>query len=126
MKFYITDRTDPVIMAYWNMYPSLFEDLDAKIPVSISKHFLYPEYLYNIQSEVLKQYHQVQSEVLYRSDDVWDTSKENTSKVTTLVGSEIKPYYTVVKTIDNQKPILGLILPYTINGKQNINAYGIC
>ena len=123
MKFYITDRTDPVIMAYWNMYPSLFEDLDAKIPTSISKHFVYPEYLYNIQSEVLKQYHQVQSEVLYRSDDVWDTAKENTSKVTTLVGSEIKPYYTVVKTIDNQKPTLGLIVPYTINGKQNINAY---
>ena len=123
MKFYITDKTDPIIMAYWNMYPTLFEDLNEEIPQSISKHFVYPEYLYNIQAEILKQYHQVQPEVLYRADDVWDTAKENTSKVTTLVGTDINPYYTVVKTVDNEDATLGLVLPYTINEKQNINAY---
>lgn len=123
MKFYITDRTDPIVMAYWNMYPSLFEDLNAEIPEDISKHFLYPEYLYNIQADILKQYHQVQPEVLYRSDDVWDTAKENTSQVTTLVGTDINPYYTAVKTVDNAETILGLVLPYTVNEKQNINAY---
>ena len=123
MKFYITDKSDPIIMAYWNMYPSLFEDLGAKIPESISKHFIYPKYLYNIQAEVLKQYHKVQPEVLYRSDDVWDIAKENTSKVATLVGTEINPYYTVVKTTDQSESYMALVLPFTINGKQNINAY---
>lgn len=123
MKFYITDRTDPIVMAYWNMYPSLFEDLNAEIPEDISKHFVYPEYLYNIQADILKQYHQVQPEVLYRSDDVWDTAKENTSQVTTLVGTDINPYYTAIKTVDNDETILGLVLPYTVNEKQNINAY---
>ena len=123
MQFYITDRTDPIVMAYWNMYPSLFEDLNAEIPEDISKHFVYPEYLYNIQADILKQYHQVQPEVLYRSDDVWDTAKENTSQVTTLVGTDINPYYTAVKTVDNDETILGLVLPYTVNEKQNINAY---
>ena len=123
MKFYITDKTDPIIMAYWNMYPSLFEDLNATIPEDISKHFVYPEYLYNIQAEVLKQYHKVQPEVLYRSDDVWDTAKENTSKTTTLVGKEIAPYYTAIKSLENDEIILGLVLPYTIKEKQNINAY---
>ena len=123
MKFYITDRTDPIIMAYWKMYPSLFEDKDAKIPEDISKHFVYPEYLYNIQADILKQYHEVQPEVLYRSDDVWDTAKENTSKVTTLIGTDIKPYYTLVKTVDSNKEKLGLVIPYTITEKQNINSY---
>jgi len=123
MKFYITDRTDPIIMAYWNMYPSLFEDLNSEIPEDISKHFVYPEYLYNIQADVLKQYHKIQPEVLYRSDDVWDTAKENTSKVTTLVGTDIQPYYTAVKTVDEDETVLGLVLPYTISEKQNINAY---
>lgn len=123
MKFYITDRTDPIIMAYWKMYPSLFEDKDAKIPEDISKHFVYPAYLYNIQADILKQYHEVQPEVLYRSDDVWDTAKENTSKVTTLIGTDIKPYYTLVKTVDSNKEKLGLVIPYTITEKQNINSY---
>lgn len=93
------------------------------IPEDISKHFVYPEYLYNIQSDVLKQYHNVQPEVLYRSDDVWDIAKENTSKVATLVGTDIKPYYTAVKTVDNNETVLGLVVPYTIAEKQNINAY---
>ncbi len=123
MKFYITDKSDPIIMSYWKMYPELFEDLNEKIPEDISKHFVYPKYLYNIQKDILKQYHQVKPEVLYRSDDVWDTAKENTSKVTTLVGTDIEPYYTIVKTVNNDKATLGLILPYTISEKQNINAY---
>lgn len=121
MKFYITDRTDPIIMSYWNMFPSLFEDLDSEIPESISKYFVYPKYLYDIQAKVLEQYHDIQPEVLYRSDDVWDTAKENTTKVTTLTGTNIDSYYTAVKT-DNSIT-LGLLLPYTISGKQNINAY---
>lgn len=123
MKFYITDKSDPIIMSYWKMYPELFEDLNEKIPEDISKHFVYPKYLYNIQKDILKQYHQVKPEVLYRSDDVWDTAKENTSKVTTLVGTDIEPYYTIVKTVNNDKATLGLVLPYTISEKQNINAY---
>ena len=123
MKFYITDKSDPIIMSYWKIYPELFEDLNEKIPEDISKHFVYPKYLYNIQKDILKQYHQVKPEVLYRSDDVWDTAKENTSKVTTLVGTDIEPYYTIVKTVNNDKATLGLVLPYTISEKQNINAY---
>lgn len=123
MNFYITDKSDPIIMSYWKMYPELFEDLKEKIPEDISKHFVYPNYLYSIQADILKQYHQIQPEVLYRADDVWDTAKENTTKVTTLTGTPISPYYTIVKTINKSNPILGLVLPYTINEKQNINAY---
>ena len=128
MKFYITDTSDPIVMAYWKMYPSLFEELYTEIPEDISKHFVYPKYLYDIQADVLKQYHKTQPEVLYRSDDVWDTAKENTSKVTTLVGTDIQAYYTAIKTIDNDETVLGLVQPYTVSEKQNINAYlvGTC
>jgi len=128
MKFYITDKSDPIIMAYWNMYPSLFQSLDESIPEDISKHLVYPEYLYKIQAEVLERYHDIQPEVLYRADDVWDIAKENTTRVTTLTGSDISPYYTMVKTVDSDEAKLGLVVPYTIAGKQNINSYliGTC
>ena len=48
-KFYITDRTDPIVMAYSKIYQGLFEDASEQIPEDISKHFKYPEFLYNIQ-----------------------------------------------------------------------------
>lgn len=128
MKFYITDTTDPIVMAYWNMYPTLFEDKNATIPQDIAKHFVYPKYLYNIQKDVLKQYHDVQPEVLYRADDIWDVAKENTTKVSSVLGTNIEPYYTMVKTIDSKEAELALVVPYTIFDKQNINAYliGTC
>lgn len=37
MKFYITDRNDPIVMAYRNIYPSVFENLDSKIPSEIRR-----------------------------------------------------------------------------------------
>ena len=123
IKFYITDRTDPIIMAYQKMYPDLFVDKDEAIPEDISSQFVYPEFLYSIQAEIILRYHNVQTDVLYREDDVWDIATHNTSKVLTKTGTEMEPYYTMVKTIDENEAKLGLVLPYTPYNKQNLTAY---
>lgn len=123
IKFYITDRTDPIIMAYQKMYPDLFVDKDETIPEDISSQFVYPEFLYNIQAQIMLRYHNIQPDVLYREDDVWDIATHNTSKVLTKTGTQMEPYYTMVKTIDSAEPILGLVLPYTPYDKQNLTAY---
>ena len=122
-KFYITDRTDPIIMAYRKAYDGLFVDLEEKIPQDISKHFVYPEYLYNIQSNILKRYHNIQPDVLYRTDDVWDISTYSTGNTSDSSIAQMQGYYTVVKTINNNENILGLVVPYTVSGKQNITSY---
>ncbi len=123
-KFYITDRTDPIIMAYWKAYNNLFVNLEEEIPEDISTHFVYPEFLYNIQSDMLKRYHNVQSDVLYRTDDVWDISTYSTGNSSSNTSiSQIQPYYTMVKTTNKNENILGLVVPYTISGKQNITSY---
>ena len=122
-KFYITDRTDPIIMAYRKTYENLFVDLDEQIPEDISKHFVYPEYLYNIQANILKRYHDVQADVLYRTDDVWDASTYSVSDSANISVAPITSYYTMLKTPDNEENTIGLVLPYTISGKQNITSY---
>ena len=122
-KFYITDRTDPIVMAYRKAYPDLFVDLDEQIPESISEHFVYPEFLYNIQANILKRYHNIQADVLYRTDDVWDISTYSFGNSTQNSIGQIPSYYTMVKTIDSDKLKLGLVLPYTVSGKQNITSY---
>ena len=120
--FYITDKTDPIAMVYKKIYPDLFSE--EEIPEDIANHFVYPKYLYNIQSTILKRYHNIQPDVLYRSDDVWDIATHNaSSKITSTKGTEIEPYYTMVKTSDSSGARLGLVLPYTPYEKQNITAY---
>lgn len=122
VTFYRTDKTDPISMVYEKTYPDLFAK--EEIPEDISNHFVYPEYLYSIQAEVLERYHNIQPDVLYRSDDIWDVATHNTSsKMTSTKGTAIKPYYTILKTSDSNSSRLGLVLPYTPYGKQNIKAY---
>lgn len=121
IEFYITDKTDPIASAYEKIYPDLFKK--EEIPADISSQFVYPEFLYNIQSSIIERYHNVQADVLYRGDDVWDVATHNTSKVSTKTGTDITPYYTMVKTVDNEESRLGLVLPFTPYGKQNIISY---
>lgn len=122
VTFYRTDKTDPIAMVYEKTYPDLFAK--EEIPEDISNHFVYPEYLYSIQAEVLERYHNIQPDVLYRSDDIWDVATHNTSsKMTSTKGTAIKPYYTMLKTSDSNSSRSGLVLPYTPYGKQNIKAY---
>lgn len=121
VSYYITDRTDPIAMAYRNIYPNLFVNLDEQIPEDIQKHIVYPEFLYKVQAEVLKAYHNVKTDVLYRADDLWDIAKYNSVNSSKSTGTYMKPYYTMVKTSDGEA--LGLVQVYTPNEKQNIISY---
>lgn len=116
-NFYITDKSDPIIMAYNNIYDNLFKD-ESEIPQDISKHFVYPKFLYDVQSKVLEMYHNVSTDVLYRGDDVWDIVSDPNAK-----GSDLKSYYTTVKTANSLESKVGLMQLYTPRDKKNINAY---
>jgi len=119
VEFYIMDKTDPIVMAYQNIYPDIFKDGEL-ISKSISAHFVYSEYLYNVQAQILKQYHNVTEDVLYRGDDMW-TYATYTTVLKTSASTKIEPYYTMVK--ENGENKVGLVIPYTVSEKQNITAY---
>lgn len=118
ITYYITDKSDPIIMAYNNMYQGLFKE---DMPSDISEHFTYPKYLYKVQAELLKTYHNAKAEILYRADDIWDFAKYNNTKIAKSSGGILEPYYTMVKAGDKEE--LGLIQIYTPNGKQNLISY---
>jgi len=120
-KFYIVDESDPIILTYRNIYPDLFTD--EAIPQDIASHMIYPEFLYNIQSNMLNIYHNVSEDTLYRTDDIWQITTKASSTKSTVAGVQMTPYYTVLKTADKNNPDVGLVLTYNKYGKQNITAY---
>ena len=124
MKFYIVDKTDPIISAYKKIYPAMFEEND--IPEEIQKQLKYPQLLYNVQAEMLRVYHNVKEDVLYRKSDIWSlaTYGKSTSKTKT---ATLEPYYTMLKTSDGETRF-GLVQMYTQKNKSNIISYvlGTC
>ncbi len=115
--FYITDRTDPIIMTYDKIYPGLFSD--TEIPADISEHFIYPEFLYQIQAQMVGMYHEVSEDTLYRGDDVWKITPITSSTS----GTPMQPYYTMLKTIDKKEAELGLVVTFNKEKKQSIISY---
>ena len=123
MKFYITDKYDPIVMAYRKLYPDLFEDINIKISEDISSKFVYPEFLYNVQAKILEVYHNVKPEVLYRENDIWQFATYNTTQTNKIVGTNLESYSTMMKTINNNHESFGRVQMYTKDGKSNIIAY---
>lgn len=125
IKFYITDRNDPIIMAYNKLYPTIFSN--QEIPENIKNQLKYPELLYEVQSKMLMVYHNVKEDVLYRNNDIWALATYGTSTTKTKKAI-LEPYYAIIKTPNSDEADFGLVQMYTQNGKSNIISYlvGIC
>lgn len=119
--FYITDKSDPIIMTYRNMYPDLFTE--KELPNDIKEHLVYPKFLYNIQANMVNIYHDISEDTLYRADDIWKITTKANSANSKVTGVQMQPYYTMLKTIDSDKPELGLVITYNKLEKQNITSY---
>lgn len=117
MNFYITDRTDPIIMAYNKIYSNVFLSSE-EIPEDVSKHFVYPQYLYNIQSKIIEKYHNIEAENMYRANNIWEVASLQNGGRTEKMSS----YYTMIKD-KSQKQTLGLVIPFASYGKQNLISY---
>ena len=120
-EFYITDTSDPIIMTYRNIYPDLF--IEENLPEDIQKHLVYPKFLYNIQADIINTYHDISEDTLYRADDIWQITPKASTTKSTVVGVEMEPYYTMLKTKDSSTADLGLFLSFNKYGKQNITSY---
>src|SRR6266849_4004990 len=73
--FYVFDPQDPIIMAYRQIFPNLFQDA-AAMPPTLRKHVRYPELLLKLQAAVYGLYHMTDPQVFYNREDLWTVASE--------------------------------------------------
>src|ERR1700676_1585006 len=73
--FYVFDPQDPIIMAYRQIFPVLFQDA-AAMPPTLRKHVRYPELLLKLQAAVYGLYHMTDPQVFYNREDLWTVASE--------------------------------------------------
>jgi uncharacterized protein len=73
--FYVFDTQDPIIMAYRQIFPALFQDA-AAMPATLRKHMRYPELLFKLQAAVYGLYHMTDPQVFYNREDLWTVASE--------------------------------------------------
>lgn len=126
VNYYIIDKEDPIIKAYQKVYPDFFSK--ESLPDDIAMHIRYPETLFKIQTEMLKNYHldpnanKENISNFYTNQDVWNIANTLADNNQTQA-QEIDAYYNMIKLPDNlgDKEELILMRPYTPSrGKNNM------
>ena len=68
--FYVADDKDPVIKTYAKIFPGTFRPI-SDMPADLRAHVRYPEDLFSIQSERLRNYHMHDPQAFYQKADSW-------------------------------------------------------
>jgi uncharacterized protein len=121
VRFFISDPNDPIIKAYARIFPKLFEPLSA-MPAALQAHLRYPEDLFTAQNEAYLLYHvdanAKGAEALYKQEDRWSFPVQQTDVSGT--GSQIAPYYVIMKLPGEANPEFVLIQPLVAASRPNM------
>jgi len=115
LDYYVFDPADPLIRTYQAIFPGLFKSMDD-LPAFLQEHIRYPLDLFNVQTEMLLQYHMQDPVVFYNKEDQWDIPVQTSFGET----EALKPYYIVARLPGEEKEEFILIQPFTPNKRHNL------
>lgn len=116
-KLYVFQPDDPIIQAYWKLFPQLFHPQN-EMPEDLRTHARYPETLFRVQAEIYRTYHMRDAQAFYNKEDAWDIARN-------LQGDSgepraLNPVYIVASLPGSDKPEFLLLLPFTPRNKDNL------
>ncbi len=117
VHLYVFDPEDPLLQAYRNLFPSLFEPASA-MPADLRKHVRYPETIFAAQAEIYRLFHMRDPLTFYNKSDAWDIAK-----FTNQQGSQpgpLAPTYVVATLPGESQPEFLLLLPFTPRNRDNL------
>jgi uncharacterized membrane protein (UPF0182 family) len=118
VNFYIADPDDPLIQSYDQLFPNLFQPMEA-MPPTLMAHIRYPEDLFRLQTQQYLTYHMTNPQTFYNKEDRWEIPQELFEG-----GPQaMEPYYVTFSLPGSNEPEYLLIQPYTPAGKENMIAW---
>jgi uncharacterized membrane protein (UPF0182 family) len=114
---YVFDPADPLIQAYWKLFPHLLEP-ESAMPADLRAHTRYPETLFATQAEIYRAFHMRDPQAFYNRSDLWDIAK--TSNAATRETSQVQPTFVVATLPGENKLEFLLIIPFTPANKDNL------
>jgi uncharacterized protein len=117
VHLYAFDPDDPLLQAYRNLFPALFEPASS-MPADLRKHVRYPEVIFAAQADIYRLFHMRDPGTFYNKSDAWDAAK-----FTTQQGSQpgpVSPTYVVATLPGETQPEFLLMIPFTPRNRDNL------
>jgi uncharacterized protein len=108
---------DPILKTWMNAFPGVIKP-KSEIPAYLLPHLRYPPDLFEVQRQVLGQYHVTQAQSFYGGQNFWAVPDEPTASQ-----SVSQPPYYLTMTMPGAATQFSLTSPLVQRGRQNMAAY---
>ncbi len=117
VHLYVFDPEDPLLQAYRNLFPALFEPA-ANMPADLRAHVRYPQTIFAVESEIYRLFHMRDPDTFYNKSDAWDiakfTSEQNGRP------APVTPSYVVATVPGETQPEFVLMIPFVPRNRDNL------
>jgi uncharacterized protein len=117
VHLYVFDPEDPLLQAYRNLFPDLFEPASS-MPADLRRHVRYPELIFHVQSDIYRLFHMRDPDTFYNKSDAWDTAKFTNEQGGT--PAPVAPTYVVATLPGESQPEFLLMTPFTPRNRDNL------
>jgi uncharacterized protein len=117
VHLYVFDPEDPLLQAYRNLFPALFEPASA-MSADLRRHVRYPETIFAVQADIYRIFHMKDPLTFYNKSDAWDSAKFTNQQGTQ--PGPVAPTYVVATLPGENKPEFLLMLPFTPRNRDNL------
>jgi Uncharacterized conserved protein len=120
VSLYVANPEDPIIQTYQQIFPDLFQPLDA-MPERLRDNVRYPQDFFELQMERYRRYHQTDPQVFYNNEDLWTRPQEQYNDRQ----QQMEPYYILTDLPGGDAAGLEfmLMMPMTPDGRDNMIAW---
>ena len=117
VHMYVFDPEDPLVNAYRNLFPDLFQDASA-MPVDLRRHARYPELIFRVESDIYRNFHMRDPETFYNKSDAWDLAKFTSGQTTQ--AQTVQPTYVIASVPGSKQPEFMQMIPFTPRNRDNL------
>jgi uncharacterized membrane protein (UPF0182 family) len=118
LAFYLSEPDDPVVKAYAQAFPGLFQPLSA-MRADLRPHIRYPQGLFGIQARMFATYHMQDPQVFYNKEDLWNIPRKTADGQE----REMESYYTIMRLPGEKTEEFILLTPFNPSKKDNMIAW---
>jgi hypothetical protein len=120
VTLYQWDSADPVLRTWMNAFPGVIKPR-SDIPAALMPHLRYPPDLFEVQRQILTQYHVLSAQSFYGGQNFWAVPDEPSNSGNSQSSSQ-PPYYQTMQ-MPGAAASFSMTSPLVQRGRQNLAAY---
>ncbi|MDE3721066.1 UPF0182 family protein [Nocardiopsis sp. N85] len=118
VTLYAWDEEDPVLKTWMSAFPGVIEDRD-EMSDQLIDHLRYPDDLFKVQREIMREYHVTNAAAYYGGQDFWAVPNDPTGAT----DRPESPYRQTIHYPGDEEASFSLTTTYVPRGRENLAAF---